>query len=66
MITARAVSSHSIGATVFAVIALIVFILALFDVAIGSLNLTILGLAFVAAHLAFGSPFAAPWPRRTQ
>ena len=50
----------------FAVIALIVFILALFDVAIGSLNLTILGLAFVAAHLAFGSPFAAPWPRRTQ
>lgn len=39
----------------FAVIALIVFILALFEVTIGSINLVVLGLALVAAHLAFGT-----------
>jgi hypothetical protein len=39
----------------FSVLALIVFILALFDVTIGSIDLVILGLALVAAHLAFGS-----------
>jgi hypothetical protein len=39
-----------------AVLALICFILALFDVALGSIDLVTLGLAFVAAHLAFGLP----------
>jgi hypothetical protein len=39
----------------FAVLALLVFVLALFDVTIGSIDLVILGLALVAAHLAFGS-----------
>jgi hypothetical protein len=39
----------------FAVLALIVFVLALFDVTIGSVDLAILGLTLVAAHLAFGS-----------
>lgn len=48
----------------FAVIALIIFILALFGVDLAGLDLVTLGLAFVACHLAFGSPFAAPWPRR--
>lgn len=38
-----------------AVIALILFVLAAFDVAIGSVDLIALGLAFVAAHLAFVS-----------
>jgi hypothetical protein len=36
-----------------ALIALIVFILALFKVHIGSIDLVILGLAFLAAHCAF-------------
>lgn len=35
----------------FAVLALITFILALFDVRLGEVNLVELGLAFVAAHL---------------
>lgn len=39
----------------FAVIALILFVLALFDVAIGDIDLVILGFAFLAAHLAFGA-----------
>lgn len=39
-----------------AVLALICFVLALFDVALGSIDLVVLGLAFVAAHLAFGLP----------
>jgi len=42
-----------------AVVALIIFILRLFGVAIGSIDLVVLGLAFVAAHLAFGVPL---WP----
>jgi hypothetical protein len=51
----------------FAVIALIVLILALFDVNLGSIDLVTLGLAFIAAHLAFGSPFGLPaWPNRQQ
>lgn len=36
-----------------AVIALLCFVLALFDVVIGDVDLVILGLAFVAAHLAW-------------
>ena len=38
-----------------AVIAMILFILALFNVAIGSIDLVVLGFVFIAAHLAFGS-----------
>lgn len=37
-----------------AALALVCFVLALFDVTLGSLDLVTLGFAFVAAHLAFG------------
>jgi hypothetical protein len=48
-----------------AVIALICFVLALFDLTLGQLNLVTLGLAFVAAHLAFGVPLTPRgWRRR--
>lgn len=44
----------------FALVALIVFILALFHAAIGSVNLLVLGLAFLAAHFVFEwRPWAA-------
>lgn len=43
-----------------ALIAMICFILALFKVSIGDLNLVTLGLVFVAAHLLF--PWS-PWRR---
>ena len=36
-----------------AIIALLCFVLALFDVVIGDIDLVVLGLCFVAAHLAF-------------
>jgi hypothetical protein len=42
-----------------ALIALIVFILALFHVGLGSIDL-----AFIAAHLAFGGGFYPAMPRR--
>jgi hypothetical protein len=45
-----------------AVIALIIFVLALFDVSLGGIDLVTLGLAFVAAHLAFGLGLT-PWRR---
>jgi hypothetical protein len=48
----------------FAVIALIIFILALFKVHIGSIDLVILGLAFIAAHLAFAVAIPLLPPRR--
>jgi hypothetical protein len=38
---------------VFALVALICFILALFKVHLGSLDLTVLGFCFVALHLMF-------------
>jgi hypothetical protein len=38
-----------------AVVALICFILALFDVSLGGIEFVTLGLAFLAAHFAFGS-----------
>lgn len=38
-----------------AVLALICFVLALFDVGLAGIELGTLGLAFIAAHLAFGS-----------
>lgn len=46
-----------------ALLALIAFVLALFKVAVG-VDLVILGLAFVAAHLLFGGGFYPAWPRR--
>ncbi len=46
-----------------AVLALICFVLELFDVTLGRLDLVTLGLALVAAHLAFGVPIT-PWRRR--
>lgn len=46
----------------FALIALICFVLALFKVHIGSIDLVVLGLCFVAAHLLFG--VGVPWVRR--
>lgn len=49
----------------FAIIALICFILALFHVALGSIDLVVLGLAFVAAHLAFGAIITLPAWRRS-
>jgi hypothetical protein len=47
-----------------ALIALFCFVLALFHVALGSIDLVVLGLAFVAAHLAFGGGFYPVIPRR--
>lgn len=48
----------------FAVIALICFILALFHVTLGSVDLMVLGFCFVAAHLAFGTIITLPNWRR--
>lgn len=47
----------------FAICALVVFLLALFGAHIGDLNLLYLGLAFLAAHFVW-SPVALPWTRR--
>ena len=47
-----------------ALLALLCFVLALFDVALGSIDLVVLGLAFVAAHLVFGGGFYPAIPRR--
>lgn len=48
-----------------AVLALVCFILAFFNVSLGDLDLVTLGLAFVAAHLAFGIPLSpGRWGRR--
>lgn len=46
----------------FALLALLTFTLALFDVHIGSVNLLYLGLAFLSAHALFN--FGIPWVRR--
>jgi hypothetical protein len=40
-----------------ALLALIAFVLALFNVALGDISLVTLGLAFIAAHLLFGGGF---------
>lgn len=48
----------------FAILALIVFVLALFGAHIDGLDLVVLGLAFLAAHFVW-SP-ALPWHRRQQ
>jgi len=44
----------------FAILALLAFVLALFDVTIGSIDLVVLGLCFVAAHLIYAW---TPWRR---
>jgi hypothetical protein len=44
----------------FALIACILFVLAVFGVSLGGLNLIALGLAFLAAHFVFTSPLM-PW-----
>lgn len=46
----------------FALLALICFILALFKVKLGDIDLVILGLAFMSAQLLFG--ITIPWTRR--
>lgn len=38
----------------FALLALLCFVLALFDVALGSIDLVVLGFCFIALHLLFG------------
>ena len=48
-----------------ALIAALCFLLALFDVHLGELELVTLGLLFVALHLAFGPAIADRWGRRT-
>lgn len=48
----------------FALFALICFILALFHVAFGSIDLMILGFVFIAAHLVFGGGFYPSLPPR--
>ena len=56
---------HARGVPMLAVLALVCFVLALFDVTLGPLDLVTLGLAFVAAHLAFGIPLSlGKWSRR--
>jgi hypothetical protein len=45
-----------------ALLALVCFVLALFNVALGSINLVTLGFVFVAAHLLFGGGFYPAWP----
>lgn len=50
-----------------AILALITFVLATFDVAIGNLNLIALGLAFLSLHFILGGwPWGGtyPWTRR--
>lgn len=46
----------------FAVLALICFVLKLFHVSFGTVDLVVLGLCFLAAHLAFA--WTVPWPWR--
>jgi hypothetical protein len=47
----------------FALIALICFVLALFRVHLGSIDLVVLGLAFIALHLLW-DPVGMPWRRQ--
>jgi hypothetical protein len=48
---------------VLALLALVCFVLRLFDVVLDQVDLVVLGLAFVAAHLAFGGGFYPAVPR---
>lgn len=51
------------GGKMFALLALLTFVLALFKVTIGEIDLVVLGLAFVAAHLLLGLSLT-PWRTR--
>lgn len=46
-----------------AILAALCFLLALLKVTIGTVDLTVLGLFFLALHLAFGSYLPYPWHR---
>jgi hypothetical protein len=48
----------------FAIAALLCFLLAMFGAHIGTLNLMLLGLAFLSAHFVFAGPLLPSWPRR--
>lgn len=48
----------------FALIAALCFLLALFNVTLGSINLVTLGLFFVALHLAIGPVYTRWFPSR--
>ena len=48
----------------FAILALLCFVLALFHVALGSIDLTILGFCFISLHLLFGAIITLPNWRR--
>lgn len=48
----------------FALLALLCFILKLFKANLGDIDLVILGFVFIAAHLAFGSIVTVPTYRR--
>jgi hypothetical protein len=45
----------------FALLALITFVIVLFDGTVGSIDLVVLGLAFLSAHFVF--PITLPMPR---
>lgn len=45
----------------FAVAALLCFVLDLFHVALGSVDLAVLGFCFVALHLIFSAQLSLPW-----
>ena len=47
-----------------ALIALVCFVLALFHVALGSIDLVVLGFVFIAAHLVLGGGFYPTFPTR--
>jgi hypothetical protein len=44
----------------FAILAALVWLLAAFDVHLGTVNLLLLGLSLLALHLAFGVPWRRP------
>lgn len=46
-----------------ALIALLCFVVAQFEAALGPVDLTLAGLAFLAAHFLLGQPFV-PWRRK--
>jgi hypothetical protein len=48
------------GFPMFALVALLCFVLALFHVHLGSVDLVVLGFAFVALHLLFGGHVWGP------